>query len=518
MGGSSQPAAAADLGGAGGEARPMSGVAITPERWHRLEEIFHAAAALAPSQRAAYVDEVCPGDADLRREALVLLAKRSGVWDIAAEVQRAASSALDDGRLVGARLGPHRMVREIGRGGMGRVYLAHRDDDQFHRRVAVKIADAAQQLEAHARFRSERQILAALDHPNIARLLDGGATEDGVPYLVLEYVEGEPIDRFCDSRQLGIEERLRIFRGVCSAVHHVHQNLVVHRDIKPANVLVTPDGTPKLLDFGIAKLRKPELLGQAPVVTRAEYRPMTPEYASPEQVRGEAVTPASDVYSLGVLLYELLTGCRPLRLEGEGIAIERIVSEVEPEPPSRAALWPARGASGRTPEERSRDRGTTPERLRRELAGDLDNIVMMALRKAGARRYASAEQLADDLRRATDGLPVLARKDTIRYRVRKFLSRHRYAASAAFVSLALLGFGIDRAALAHRLTVELDRARQEAASARSVAVGPLPEEALSLRGRGLGEESPRRGSRRLAQDPPVTRPNQDLLALARKPR
>jgi serine/threonine protein kinase len=227
-----------------------------------------------------------------------------------------------------------------------------------------------------------------------------------VPYLVLEYVEGEPIDRYCDVRQLGVEDRVQIFRTVCFAVHYAHQNLVVHRDLKPANVLATPDGIPKLLDFGIAKLLRPELLGQAPALTTALHRPMTPEYASPEQVRGETVTTASDIYSLGVLLYELLTGCRPLRLEGQGAAIERIVSEVEPEPPSRAALRPAEGTTGRTPVDRSRDRGTTPDRLSRRLAGDLDNIVMMALRKAPARRYASAEQLAEDLRRTTDGLPV----------------------------------------------------------------------------------------------------------------
>jgi len=499
----------------------MRAAAITPERWRRLEEIFHGAAVLAPSQRAAYLDEVSAGDTDLRCEALALLAPESGIWDLPAEVRGAASSALDDARLVGARLGPYRLVKEIGQGGMGRVYLASRDDDQFHRRVAVKIADGTQAPDALTRFRSERQILAALDHTNIARLFDGGITEAGVPYLVLEYVEGEPIDRYCDTRQLGIEERLRIFRDVCSAVHHAHQSLVVHRDIKPSNVLVTPDGTAKLLDFGIAKLLKPELLGRAPALTVAEYRPMTPEYASPEQVRGEAVTPASDVYSLGVLLYELLTGCRPLRLEGRGVAIERIVSEVEPEPPSRAALWPAKGASGRTPEGRSRDRGTTPERLRRQLAGDLDNIVMMALRKVGARRYASAEQLADDLRRAADGLPVRARKDTLSYRVRKLLGRNRYAAGAVIAFVALVGFAADRAALAHKLTIERDQTRQEAATSRSVA--DIRENARATIGPRL---STRMGCLALdtAQDIPANRRNrrnrrnQDVHPLVRKPR
>jgi serine/threonine protein kinase/tetratricopeptide (TPR) repeat protein len=440
------------------------------DRWERLQEVFHGAAGRDPGERGAYLDEACAGDTALRQEVEALLAAQGEGEDLAIEVERLAASALAGERLVGAHVGPYRVVRELGQGGMGRVYLAHRDDDQFQRRVAVKLADTAQAPDVEERFRSERQILAALDHPNIARLLDGGSTAEGVPYLVLEYVEGEPVDRYCDLRQLDVGERLQLFRTVCSAVHYAHQNLVVHRDLKPSNVLVTGEGTPKLLDFGIAKLLKPELLARLPALTTALHRPMTPEYASPEQVRGETVTTASDVYSLGVLLYELLTGCRPLRLDGSGLGIERTVSEVEPEPPSRAALRPAEGPGDRAPEERARDRRTTPERLRRRLEGDLDNIVMMALRKAPARRYASAEQLAEDVRRTSDGLPVRARKDTIRYRVRKFVGRNRYTVSTALVFLALIvGFGINRARLARDLAQERDRARQEAETARHVA-------------------------------------------------
>ena len=373
---------------------------------------------------------------------------------------------------MGTRAGPYRIVSELGQGGMGRVFLALRDDDQFQRRVAIKIAHAAQAPDMLSRFRSERQILAALDHPNMARLLDGGTTEDGVPYLVLEYVEGEPIDRYCDAQQLPVQERLQLFRTVCGAVQYAHQNLVVHRDLKPANVLVTPDGTPKLLDFGIAKLLKPELLGQAPLLTSALNRLMTPEYASPEQVRGEPVTTATDVYSLGVLLYELLTGCRPLRLEGQSPTdLARIVSEVEPEPPSAAVLWPAERADGRTAEQRSRSRGTSPEKLRRMLEGDLDNILLMALRKAPARRYASVEQLADDVRRHLEGLTVRARKDTIRYRTRTFIRRNRYWVGTAAAFFALVaGFGINRAQLARELAEQRDQARQEAATAQRVAL------------------------------------------------
>ncbi len=444
---------------------------MTPERWQRLQEVFHGAAELDPLLQPAYLEAACEGDDALRREVEALLAARRYEEDLTAQIDEVASATLVAVALVGTRLGPYRVVREIGRGGMGRVYLAFRDDDQFQRRVAVKLADSAQAPDLLARFRSERQIVAALDHPNIARLLDGGTTEEGVPYLVLEYVEGDRIDRYCDLRQLGIGERLQLFRTVCAAVHYAHQNLVVHRDIKPSNVLVTADGTPKLLDFGIAKLLKPELRAQAPELTTMLHRRLTPDYASPEQIRGENVTTATDVYSLGVLLYELLTGCKPLAIgDGDIFTFERIVTETEPEPPSHAALRPSDGPNLPAPEQRSRDRGTTPERLCRRLQGDLDNVVMMALRKDPARRYASAEQLADDLLRASGGLPVRARKDTIRYRARKFVGRNRYAVATGLAFVALvMGFGVNRARLARDLAAERDRATQEAESARRVA-------------------------------------------------
>jgi serine/threonine-protein kinase len=440
-------------------------------RWRQLQEIFHVGAGLPPAERASYLDEACGKDVDLRREVEELIASSHEATDLVAEVRHAASTLLAPPSLIGARLGPYRVVSELDEGGMGRVFLALRDDDQFQRRVAIKVAHAAQAPKLLSRFRSERHILAGLDHPNMARLLDGGTTEDGVPYLVLEYVEGEPIDRYCDSRRLSVRERLRLFRIVCAAVQYAHQNLVVHRDLKPGNVLVTTDGTPKLLDFGIAKLLKPELLGQALPLTTDLSRPMTPEYASPEQVRGDPVTTASDVYSLGVLLYELLTGCRPLRLDGQGpTGIERIVTEVEPEPPSTAAARAPEADHGRAPEERSRARGLSPEKLARTLEGDLDNIVLMALRKAPARRYSSAEQLSEDLRRHLEGLPVRARKDTLRYRAGKFAGRNRYplAVAAAFFAV-VVGFGWNRAQLARSLRYERDQAQQEAATAGRVA-------------------------------------------------
>jgi serine/threonine-protein kinase len=442
---------------------------MSHERWERLQEIFHTAAALPPEKRAAYLPEACAGDADLQREVEALLVSSQDAGTLGEEIRRAASEWVEATR-AGERFGPYRVIRALGRGGMGRVYLAHRDDDQFHRQVAIKVANDAQGPDDLSRFRAERQILAGLDHPNIARLLDGGTTEAGVPYLVLEYVEGEPIDVYCDAREVPLEERIRLLRTVCLAVQHAHQSLVVHRDLKPANILVSPEGIPKLLDFGIAKLLTPGALAQGPALTRGLPVPMTLEYASPEQVRSGAITTSSDVYSLGVLLYELLTGCRPLRIEGSTFTeIEKIVCEVDPEPPSAAVGWPAERAGGRSPEERARARGTTPERLHRAIRGDLDTIVLMALRKTPARRYGAAEQLAEDLRRHDEGLPVRARRSTIPYRAAKFVRRNGYAlAIAAIVATLVLGFGISRARLAAAFRAQRDQAEREADTARRV--------------------------------------------------
>jgi serine/threonine protein kinase len=358
------------------------------------------------------------------------------------------SSGNSSGRsLPSEPVGPYRLLREIGRGGMGVVYLAVRDD-MPQRHVAVKLVHRGMAVgEILERFQRERSALAALSHPNIARLLDAGTTAAGEPYFVMEYVEGRPIDEYCDARRLTLGERLRLFRHVCAAVHHAHQNLVVHRDIKPRNILVTADGTPKLLDFGIAKLLNPALgaLGDAP--TETGLRVMTPEYASPEQVRGEPITTVSDVYSLGVVLFELLTGRRPYRLRTRvWKELERIICEEDPERPSTAISHVDDGAgssasagddasgsgetspgpaSSRTPEVIGLARRERPVRLRRALEGDLDNIVLKALRKEPQRRYLSADQFAEDIQRHLDGLPVAARPDTLGYRASKFVGRHR---------------------------------------------------------------------------------------------
>lgn len=354
------------------------------------------------------------------------------------------------------RIGSYRILRELGRGGMGMVYLAVRDDDKFHKRVAIKVIRKGMDTEdILKRFDQERQLLGAMNHPNIARLLDGGKTDDGRPFFVVEYVEGLALDKHCDSHRLKISERLDLFRIVCSAVHYAHQNLVVHRDLKPSNILVTSAGDVKLLDFGIAKLLNPDLVAFTQTPTAPELRLMTPEYASPEQVRGDPLTTASDVYSLGVLLYELLTGHRPYRIKTRVLQeVVRVICEVEPERPSAAVTRveevpdptsaPASGAQTATrtlgPAEVSRTREGRPDRLRRRLAGDVDNIVLKAMRKEPQRRYASALALSEDLKRHLDGMPVDARPDSLPYRARKFIARNRLgvgAAAAIFLALTI---------------------------------------------------------------------------------
>ena len=371
-------------------------------------------------------------------------------------------------------MGPYRLVRRIGRGGMGTVYLAIRDDEAFQRRVAVKVLKRGMDTDAIVRrFRNERQILAGLSHPNIAALLDGGTTPDGLPYFAMEYIEGQPIVDFCESRRFDTTARLRLFRDVCSAVQYAHQNLVVHRDIKPQNVLVTSDGTPKLLDFGIAKLLNPELGGETIALTAAGAQLMTPEYASPEQVLGQPVTTASDVYSLGVLLYELLTGRRPYYLTSRTPAeIARIVCESVPVRPSTAITTVADSrqddiATGADLDTAGLKNVTGPAtgpadltRLRRRLSGDLDNIVLKAISKDPARRYASVDQFSEDVRRHLEGLPVMARPDTLRYRASKFVRRNRaavLAVVATFVALVAGVVGVSwqaRVARAERLQAE----------------------------------------------------------------
>jgi serine/threonine protein kinase/Tfp pilus assembly protein PilF len=359
------------------------------------------------------------------------------------------------------RIGPYRILRTLGVGGMGEVFLAERADAQFDQQVAIKVVHSGP-LDGgmHSRFKVERQILAQLDHPNIARLMDGGSLPDGSAYLIMEYIDGVSIDVYCDEHRLDITTRLKLFQTVCAAVHYAHQNLIVHRDLKPSNILVTIDGVPKLLDFGIAKLLDERQAARHTVtVTHADIRIMTPDHASPEQVRGAPITTSSDVYVLGVLLYKLLCGVGPFVLSSTRFSeIEKAICEKDPMPPSQAvplndsreslAIAEARGVSG--------------VRLRRSLQGDLDNIVAMAMRKEPDRRYGSAQQLSGDIQRYLEGKPVIARRDTFSYRSTKFVKRHWLPVSvAASVVFLVIAFATTTYFQSLRIAAERDRVAEQ---------------------------------------------------------
>lgn len=428
-------------------------------RWERLNELFHAATGLAPEERAAFLSRACGDDAELLREVERLVAADAQAGEFIEAPALASASWLDEaeeGTPPDRAFGPYRVIREIARGGMGTVYLAERADGQYERRVALKLIKRGMDLElVLRRFRAERQILASLEHPNIARLLDGGTTDDDRPYFVMEYIEGEPIDAYADARHLSVPERLRLFLQVCDAVAYAHGRRVVHRDIKPANILVTPEGVPKLLDFGIAKVL--EAGSEEATSSVTGFRLLTPEYASPEQVDGRSATPASDIYSLGVVLYELLTGRSPYGATGrDPFAVAAAVRVTDPERPSaavrrsRAELSaPAVPADTRRNGARARVGPVVPA-VRQQLRGDLDAIVLTALRKEPERRYPSVERLAEDIRRHLEARPVSARPDTLAYRARKFERRNRAAVAAAGVTALAASLLLGGAFLAWR--------------------------------------------------------------------
>jgi eukaryotic-like serine/threonine-protein kinase len=361
----------------------------------------------------------------------------------------------------GDRIGPYRVLRTLGVGGMGEVFLAERADAEFDQQVAIKVVYGGTVARSvQSRLKIERQILAQLDHPNIAHLLDGGSLADGTAYIVMEYVDGIPIDAYCDSNRLDIAGRLKLFQIVCGAVHYAHQNLIVHRDLKPSNILVTASGVPKLLDFGIAKLLDERQAGNHTLaVTQVDFRIMTPDHASPEQVRGQIITTSSDVYVLGVLLYKLLAGIGPFFIPSMRLAdIDRAICEKDPSLPSEAV------ATGDLVQTRAiaEVRGTTANRLRKILRGDLDNIVLMAMRKEPERRYSSSQQMASDIQRYLDGKPVMARRDTISYRTGKFVRRHWLPVTAgAGAILLILAFATTTYIQSLRIGAERDRVAQQ---------------------------------------------------------
>ena len=441
---------------------------MTPERWQQINEALDAVLEVPPSKRAAYLEAHHGDDATLRDKVAALAAAyedaQSFLDEPVAGYVAPLMPELDTRPLDGKRAGPYRLLRQLARGGMGTVYLAARDDEQYHKKVAVKLVRRGMDTDdVLRRFRTERQILARLEHPNIARLIDGGVTDEGRPFFVMEYVEGRPLDAYCNTLRLSIRERLTLFLKVCEAVRYAHGKLVIHRDLKPSNILVREEGTVKLLDFGIAKL----LSDDDEALTRTGMRVMTPEYAAPEQVRGEAVTTATDVYALGVLLYKLLTGRLPYRVRGlSRHEIERAILDTDPTRPSTAITMVRAedSAHATSPEAISRDRGTSVSALRRRLSGDLDTIVLKALQKEPERRYASVEAFEEDARRYLAGLPVRARKDTLVYRATKFTRRHRYGVAGSVLMLALIvSYAFTTRAQAERITFERDKAEQVAA-------------------------------------------------------
>jgi serine/threonine-protein kinase len=456
----------------------------SPELDRILDELLD----LPASERRVRLDQLCADRPELHAQIERILAHGSAEDLLERPLHQVApgllSEVLEEGapprNREGLRVGAYRIVREIGRGGMGTVYLAERASGEFQRRVAIKLVRSAVDPEnLERRFLNERQILAQLEHRHIARLYDGGVTGDGEPYFVMEYVDGRPVDEYADQNRLSVEARLHLFDQVCDAVQHAHQNLVVHRDLKPGNILVTSGGEVKLLDFGVAKLLSEDATSSVAAITHPGRPALTPEYASPDQLRGEPISTACDIYTLGVLLYELLTGQLPYSFESRSpIDIERAVRDTDPVPPSATLDRPphAESASATAPatlaDEDSRPgdgsstnpgllRNTTVDGLRRRLRGDLDNIVMMALRKEPHRRYISVQHLRDDLGRHLGGLAVTARPNTVSYRTRKFLARHRFGAvAAALIMISLIAGLIGTAWQAREAAREARKAEQ----------------------------------------------------------
>jgi eukaryotic-like serine/threonine-protein kinase len=452
------------------------------EKWARVKQIFNAALDVSEAERADFVQSSCADDETLLFEVKSLLeAEKSAREFIEAPAFAAVSELVEDTKnpsRVGQIVGAYKLKREIGRGGMGAVYLAERADEQFRKQVAVKLIKRGFDTdEIVRRFRYERQILASLDHPNITRLIDGGAAPDGTPFLVMDYVEGRPLTKYADERRLSIEERLRLFLQICAAVQYAHQNLIIHRDLKPSNILVTPEGAPKLLDFGIAKLLN---AGGALTLEKSltAAQAMTPEYASPEQITGRPVTTASDIYSLGVVLYELLTGYRPIRLTSRSQQeLSKIITDTSPPKPSEAASLRRRDADAQRGGENdlTDEADAVPAASLRlpfslaQLKGDLDNIVLMAMRKEPERRYSSVEQFAGDIRRYLDKMPVLAREDSFAYRASKFVARNKAGVAAgAGIALSLIA-GIAATLRQSRIArQERDHALREAEKADKI--------------------------------------------------
>jgi len=451
------------------------------ERWLELDGLFQLAAEMDAPRRGAFLDDACGGDTELRNEveALLASAEKTLGW-----LKRPVDGAAQELAFVGRRIGSYVLLRLLGEGGMGRVFLAARADEHYQQLVAIKLmhSELWQSEMMLERFRAERQILANLNHPNIARLLDGGVTSDRLSYLVMEYVDGAPIDEYCRENDVSLETKLELFRRICSAVEYAHRNLVVHRDIKPANVLVDRDGTPKLIDFGIAKL----LEGNDRAATAATGQLMTPEYASPEQLRGEPITTATDVYGLGVLLYDLLSGMHPFAGRSRNpVEMIRRICEADPQPPSSIVL---NGAA------------------HPELRGDLDHIVLMAMRKEPELRYSSPAALANDVWAYLNGYPLLAGSGGWRYRAGKFVRRHKLiVVGLTLFGLLLAGSSAGMAVLTQRASRERLKAERAATFLADMFRAATPQEARgrTITARELLDRGAYRVDKELAGEPAV---------------
>ncbi len=479
----------------------MNQATSSRDRWKRIDALFHEALAQDAASREAFLRRSCGTDQALFHELSRLVTLSEKEDEFLDPPNRTQVLGLPDAagqeHLVGRRIGAFRLVKPIAHGGMGAVWLAARADEQFEQRVAVKLMHSGLLTpEMRRRFRQERQTLAQLEHPYITRLIDGGTTAEDLPYLVMEFVDGLPIGRYCDENRLAIPERLRLFRMVCEAVHCAHQNLIVHRDLKPSNILVCEDGRPKLLDFGISKLIDAGLDGMTGDPTVTLLRGLTPRYASPEQIRGERITTATDVYSLGVVLYELLTGHRPYQLENRSrFERERIVCEQEPTAPSivvrRSTDLVAREGDTEpaSPKTVAAARRESPEQLFRHLRGDLDNIVLMALEKDPKRRYTSVEQFSEDIARYLGDRPVLARKDTLAYRSAKFVRRNARVvtmlATVALIATIGVSVAVRQSRIAQNERLAKDWAESKAESMQWFLQGTLFAPGPARQGEGL---------------------------------
>ncbi len=429
-------------------------------RWSQLQILFEAALEQDLPNRVTFLKKACEDDLELYNEVYSLLESDRQINSLvdghAFESVTVAGDLIEETSGPAQQIGPYLPQKQIGQGGMGIVYLADRVDGQFDQQVALKLIKRGMDSELIVRrFLGERQILARLQHPNIAGLLDGGLTEEGQPYFAMEYVEGVRILAYCNARKLGINERLDLFDQVCRAVHYAHRNLVVHRDLKPGNILITREHEVKLLDFGIARVLTDDEVGPKTILTEADQRLLTPEYAAPEQVTGGAITTQTDIYSLGVVLYELLTGLRPLKFTSHTpVEVELVLRDHTPARPSSRVFENA-GIS--------ETHGTTADRISRQLRSDLDTICLKALRKEPGRRYSSVEGLRLDIQRYLDGRPVAAQPDSAGYRLRKFYQRNRPGVLAGVLGILLIG--VITGIYTMRLSTARDLAEQEALKA-----------------------------------------------------